>query len=115
MQFSSRFKQLCKERGVTQKQALADMGLHRNAAQRWSDCTPQAEALLTLSEYFGITTDELLGVKSKKTPTPEGERSISDEDLKFALWGDCKDMSDDDLADVLRYAAFVRERKKGHK
>lgn len=75
MQFSLRFKQLCKENGVTQKQALAEMGLHRNAAQRWSDGSPSTEALLKIAEYFGITTDEVLGVETKKAPTPKkGER-----------------------------------------
>lgn len=75
MQFSSRFKQLCKENGITQKQALAEMGLHRNAAQRWAEGSPSTEALLKIAEYFKITTDEVLGVETKKTPTPaKGER-----------------------------------------
>ena len=75
MQFSLRFKQLCKENGVTQKKALEEMGLHRNAAQRWAEGSPSTEALLKMAEYFGITTDEVLGVETKKTPTPEkGER-----------------------------------------
>ena len=75
MQFSLRFKQLCKEKGVTQKQALAEMGLHRNAAQRWAEGSPSTEALIKIAEYFGITTDEVLGKEHKKTPTQEpGER-----------------------------------------
>ena len=74
MQFSLRFKQLCKEHGVTQKKALADMGMHRNRVQSWNDAKPSADALIKISEYFGITTDEVLGVDNKKTPTPEGER-----------------------------------------
>ena len=74
MQFSSRFKQLCKERRVTQKKALEDMGFHRNAAQRWTEGSPSTDALLKIAEYFGITTDEVLGVETKKTPTPKGER-----------------------------------------
>lgn len=74
MQFSSRFKQLCKENGITQQKALAEMGLHRNAAQRWAEGSPSTEALLKIAEYFGITTDEVLGVDNKKTPTPKGER-----------------------------------------
>lgn len=48
----------------------------------------------------------------KKAPTENGERQISNDELKFALWGDCDDIDEDDLADVLKYAAFVRERKK---
>ena len=51
------------------------------------------------------------GTETKKAPAEIGKRSASDE-LKFALWGSCEDISDEDLADVLRYAAFVRERKK---
>lgn len=74
MQFSLRFKQLCKERRVTQKQALADMGFHRNAVQRWGDCSPSTDALIKIAEYFEMSTDEVLGVDNKKTPTPEGER-----------------------------------------
>lgn len=54
-------------------------------------------------------------VAKEKAPTAAGERSVSDDELKFALWGDCEDVDDDDLADVRRYAAFVRERKKDKK
>ena len=85
MQFSSRFKQLCKDRRITQKQALEEMGFHRNAAQRWAEYNPSTEALIKISNYFGITTDELLGEDNKKTPTPEGEREYSDIDLLDAF------------------------------
>lgn len=54
----------------------------------------------------------LVDEQKEKAPTQEGERKIDDSDLKFALWGDATDMGDDDLEDVKRYAAFVRERKK---
>lgn len=79
MQFSLRFKQLCKDRHVTQKQALEDMGFHRNAVQRWSDGSPSSDAVLKIAEYFEISTDEVLGKDNKKTPTPEGERLTKDE------------------------------------
>ena len=74
MQFSSRFKQLCKEKGVTQKKALEDMGFHRNAVQSWQSGNPSADALKKLAAYFDMSTDELLGVETKKAPTPKGER-----------------------------------------
>ena len=74
MQFSSRFKQLCKEKGVTQKKALEDMGFHRNAVQSWNNGSPSADALKKLAGYFEMSTDDLLGVETKKAPTPKGER-----------------------------------------
>ena len=50
--------------------------------------------------------------KKEKAPAPEGERKVSDEDIKFAIWGDTSNITDDDLEDVKRYAAFIRERKR---
>lgn len=84
MQFSLRFKQLCKERHITQKQALSNMGFHRNAVQSWTSGKPSAEALIKIAEYFEMSTDEVLGVDNKKTPTPEGER-ITKEDFYAAF------------------------------
>lgn len=85
MQFSSRFKQLCKEKGVTQKKALEDMGFHRNAVQSWQSGNPSADALKKLAGYFEMSTDELLGVETKKAPTPKGERDYTDLELIEAV------------------------------
>lgn len=71
MQFSQRFKQLCKEKGVTQKQALADMDLHRNAAQSWIAGSPSVESLAKMSEYFNLSTDDILGKEQTKKPTDQ--------------------------------------------
>ncbi len=51
-------------------------------------------------------------MEKEKAPASEGERKVSDEDIKFALWGDTSNITDDDLEDVKRYAAFIRERKR---
>lgn len=48
----------------------------------------------------------------EKKPTFLGEPKISDEAIMFALWGDTSNITDDDLEDVKRYAAFIRERKR---
>ena len=85
MQFSVRFKQLCKEKGVTQKKALEDMGFHRNAVQSWNNGNPSADALKKLAAYFDMSTDDLLGVETKKAPAPKGEREYSDLELIDAV------------------------------
>lgn len=66
--FSTVFMQLCKKRGISQKQALADLGLSRNAAQRWAEGMPSSDTLQRIAEYFGISTDFLLEECSGKTP-----------------------------------------------
>ena len=74
---------------------------------------PDFETTKRIADYFGVSVDYLLGREdTQKAPTEPGERQISDEDLKFALWGDSDEIDNDDLDDVRRYAAFVSERKK---
>ena len=115
--FYDRFKELCDKRGISCNRAALEMGLSNATPTAWKKrgLTPKADTLAVIANYFGVTTDYLLGEETEKAPAGDGKRSVSDDELKFALWGDCQDVSDDDLADVLRYAAFVRERKKDQK
>lgn len=116
--FYDRFVQICSQRGISPSRAATEAGLSKSTVSKWKstpDAEPTGNAIKKLAEYFGITIAELMGEKTEKAPTANGERQVSDADLKFALWGDCEDVDDDDLADVRRYAAFVRERKKDKK
>lgn len=114
--FFDRLKKLCDEKGVSAYKACTDIGLNRAAVAKWKNGSiPSGGTAAKLADYFGVTTDYLLGKEKEKAPTNSGERKMSDAELKFALWGDCEDVSDEDLADVRRYAAFVRERKKDRK
>lgn len=111
------FYELCKIKGVSCKKAAEEMGLSNSITTKWkkTGATPSGETLEKVASYFGVTTDYLLGKEeNKKAPAGDGKRSADDE-LKFALWGDCEDMDDSDLDDVKRYAAFIRERKKAKK
>lgn len=111
----NRIVALCNKRGIKPGRVCADTGLSRGMM---SDLkmgrTKELSAKNTkiIADYFGVTTDYLLtGEETKKAPT-DGERKVSDDDIMFALWGDSDDVDKDDLDDVKRYAAFVRERKK---
>lgn len=96
---------MCKKSGAS-RASLSDLKVGRKQSL-------SAETLSKIAAHFEVSVDYLLGKETKKAPTNAGERKLSDAELKFALWGDCTDVSDEDLEDVRRYAAFVRERKKG--
>ena len=112
--FYDRFKKLCDQRGVSCNKAALEIGLSNATPTKWkkTGATPSGDTLDRIAVYFGVSVSKLLGEDTKKAPAETGKRSVSDDELKFALWGDCADISDDDLADVRRYAEFVRERKK---
>lgn len=113
--FYDLFCELCQKKGVSPTRATVEIGLSRTIGTKWktTGATPQGETLSKIADYFGVSVDSLLGNEPKeKTPTSEGERKISDSDLMFGLWGNSDEVDEDDLADVKRYAAFVRERKR---
>ena len=112
MYFYEIFVQECQKRGVKPGRAAESCGINRSNVTNWKNggYTPRGDALQRIADYFGVTVDYLLG--NEKAPTPKGERTVSDDDMKFALWGDVSDIDDGDLEDVKRYAAYIREKKK---
>ena len=110
-----RVKNICKEKKIPISKLEKDLGFSNGYIAQLRKGTFPADRLALIANYFGVTTSYLLGIETKKAPTVSGERAMSDEELKFALWGDCQDIDEKDLEDVRRYAAFVRERKKTQK
>ena len=112
----SRINGLLAEKGIPKRDFYQDCGITSASYSLWNTgkTTPRMKNLEVIADYLETTTDYLLtGLGEKeKAPTQEGERKISDADIKFALWGDSRDIDDEDLEDVRRYAAFVAERKK---
>lgn len=69
--FFAMFEALCKQKGVSKQKACLDCRLSRTAWNKWKvGAVPNGEALQTLADYFGVTTDYLLtGEETKKAPT----------------------------------------------
>lgn len=109
---------LCNKRGIKGGKLCTDIGMSKGILtdlKMGRQTGISAANAQKIAAYFGVSVGYLLGEETEKAPAGDGKRSVSNDELKFALWGDCQDVSDDDLADVLRYAAFVRERKKDQK
>ena len=64
------------------------------------------ENLQKIATYFNVTTDYLLGAETEKDPAGRGE--VSEDDLKFALFGG--EATDKQLDEVRRFARFIKER-----
>lgn len=114
MNIAQQLKHLMQERGLSSSKLAREIHVHTSTVSNWLDGKDvKTENLAALCEYFGCSLDYLADstVETKKAPT-DGERKVSDDDIMFALWGDSDDVDKDDLDDVKRYAAFVRERKK---
>lgn len=73
-----------------------------------------AETLSKLATCFGVTVDFLLG---KETPAPAGNagRGVTEEDIKFALFGGEGEITDEMYQEVCNFAAFVKRREEEKK
>ena len=113
--FFNRFKQLCEQRNISVYRACTDIGLNRSAVAKWKNGgKPNGTTAAKLAEYFEVTTDYLLGQSEEKTPDRK-ERPVSDEEIKFALFGGDGEITDAMFDEVKQFAAFVKQREAGKK
>ena len=65
-----RIQKLMKERGVNAQDLAIAIGLNKAAVSEWKRgrAKPSAEAIARMAEYFGVTSDYLLGLSDEKRP-----------------------------------------------
>ena len=116
---SDRIDLLCKEKGVTGYRLCKDIGISPNVMTELRSGRREgisAKNANKIAEYFGVTVGDLLGTEgTKKAPAPEGERSVSDDDIKFALFGGDGDITDEMYDEVKRFARMVKLREEAEK
>ena len=113
--FFNRFKQLCDQKNISVYRACTDIGLNRSAVAKWKGGgKPNGSTAAKLAEYFGVTTDYLLGQSEQKTPG-ETSRVVSDEEIKFALFGGDGEITDAMYDEVKQFAVFIKQREAGKK
>ena len=113
--FFNRYQQLCDERGISVYRACEEIGLNRSAVAKWkAGGRPNGNTAAKLADFFGVTTDYLLEKTEEKTPAGI-QRAVSDEDIKFALFGGDGEITDEMYEEVKQFAAFLKQREAGRK
>lgn len=104
-----RVKALCKERKVPISKLEKDLGFSNGYIGQLRKGSFPADRLAAIADYFGVTTDTLLG--NEKAPA-KGERNVTDDDIKFALFGGDDEITDSMYEEVRSFAAFVKRREE---
>ena len=105
--FYDRFLYLARCKGVSPSTAAVDAGLSKSIVTKWKNdptAIPTGSVIGKLSNYFAVPVSELMG------EAPEA-RPVTDEELKFALFGGSEDITDEMFEEVRSFAAFVRQRE----
>ncbi len=111
--FFNRFKALCDERNISVYFACTEIGLNRSAVNKWkSGGKPNGTTAAKLADFFGVTTDYLLGQSDDRGSASE-KRAVTDDDIKFALFGGDGEITDAMYEEVKQFAAFLKQREAG--
>lgn len=113
--FYEKFIKLCSQIGKAPSAVAIEIGINKSTVSNWKNrgTSPTDTTAQKIADYFGVSVQDLTG--EEKAPAPEGERQISDEDIKFALFGGDGDITDDMFAEVKRFAKMVKLREEAEK
>ena len=106
MTFWERFYELCAEIGKKPNPVGKEIGVSSGVISKWkSGGIPNGENLILLSDYFGVSTDYLLGRAEKQktapTETDEGDRN------KQRLLRNYDDMNESAQEHIANYSDFM--------
>ncbi len=106
--FSDILESLLYEKGITASKMLSDLGLNKSSVLNWKTrgTIPSGSVLQKIADYFNVSVDYLLGKTDQKEKSP----SISDEDIKFALFGGEGEITDEMWQAVREYAQFIKDK-----
>lgn len=112
MSFAQRLSELMASRTLTNYQLAKDLDIHPTTVANWlAGKAPRKKTLALLAEYFGVSTDYLLGNEQKEKPATDGQ-AINEEALKLALFGGNTDVTDAMWEEAKNYIQYIKERKK---
>ena len=118
--FYERYVSLCTREQLSPSAAAGKAGFNKGTVSVWKkkyeagqDVVPEQEVIDKICAFFGCSESWLRGIE--KAPTPEGERNISDDDIKFALFGGDGEITDAMYEEVKRFAQMAKLREEADK
>lgn len=109
--FSERLRDLRNEKGISQKELAAALFVSQQTVAKWETdrSTPNPDMVSQIAQYFDVSSDYLIGMSDSKS---NAINTPTDDDIKFALFGGEKGISDEAYEDVKRFAAFIKDKYK---
>ena len=106
------FEKLLMERGVTAYKVAKATGISTGSMTDWKKgrSAPKVDKLQKIADYFGVSVDYLLGNEPKeKTPA---EADVTFDDFNYAMYGEAKELTDEDKNMLLEMARMLKKRQQ---
>ena len=116
--FGEKIRNARKALGLTQRQLAEQIGVANTSISNWEKglSRPDADMIQKLCDVLRLQPNDFYGTtNAEHAPADTGRRSVSDDDIKFALFGGSGEITDAMYDEVKRFAAFLKEREAGKK
>lgn len=108
-------KTLCKERKIAISKLEKDLGFSNGYIGQLRKGTFPADRLASIADYFGVTTDYLLGKEDTKTPLVNGDEELTEYIQMLKTRPECrmlfqlsKDATKEDVEKAVRIIEALR-------
>jgi transcriptional regulator with XRE-family HTH domain len=104
----NRIREFRMNMGISMTEAAARLGMPYTTYVNYEKGVrePKQEVLLALAAFYSTTVDALLGREESASG-----HAVTDEDIKFALFGGDGEITDAMYEEVRSFAAFVKRRE----
>ena len=107
--------ELLQEKGISGGKLCADLGMSRSfmtELRKGRIKSIRLETAQKIADYLGVNVSCLLEDK-ESAPSAGGRRSVTDEDIKIALFGGDGEITDEMYEEVKRFAAYLKDKQQG--
>lgn len=105
---------LCEEKGIKPSKMCADVGISRGLITDLKMGRKNGITAVTaqkIASYFNVSVGYLLGEETEKEQADTGSRTVSDDDIQFALFGGRDEITEAMYEEVKQFAAFIKQRE----
>ena len=101
IELGNRLAELRKQHGLSQEELADQLGVSRQAISKWErgEASPDTDNLIELARIYGISLDELLGLKKEDTDNDNINVHVSTDDADIHVSGTAHIVDDEDEVD----------------
>lgn len=105
-------REICQQRRIPISTLEKDCGFSNGYLNPKKMARLPYDRAMVIAKYLDISVDAILtGEETKNASAEAGKHAVSDEDIKFALFGGDGEITEAMYDEVKKFAAFIKQRE----